>query len=146
MKFKITRNQLIVVVALFLVLFDNISFFKHVTQVYDVSIANSGFLLSLGVVLVAIITVLLSLFASRYTLKPVAIAFLLIASLTNYFMNTYNVILDDTMIQNAMETNANESLDLINWNLLGYFFFLGIIPSFLIYRVPILHGSCQTNC
>ncbi len=141
MKFKMTRNQLIVAVALFLVFFDNISFFKHVTQVYDVSIANSGFLLSLGVVLVASITILLSLFASRYTLKPLAIAFLLLASLTNYFMNTYNVILDDTMIQNAMETNANESLDLVNWNLLGYFFFLGMIPSFLIYRVPILHGS-----
>jgi lipid A ethanolaminephosphotransferase len=141
MKFKMTSNQLIVIVALYLVLFDNISFFKHVTQVYDVSVANSGFLLSLGIVLSAIITVFISLFSSRYTLKPLAIAFVLIASLTNYFMNTYNVILDDTMIQNAMETNANESLDLINLKLLGYFFFLGVIPSFLIYRVPVLHGS-----
>ena len=57
MKFKITRTQLIVIVALFLVLFDNIAFFKHVTQVYEISISNSGFLLSLGVVLAAIVTI-----------------------------------------------------------------------------------------
>ena len=56
-------------------------------------------------------------------------------------MNTYNVILDDSMIQNAMETNVNESMDLINLKLLGYFFFLGVIPSLLVYRVPVVYGS-----
>ena len=56
-------------------------------------------------------------------------------------MNTYNVILDDTMIQNAMETNINESMDLLNWKLIAYFFFLGILPSLLIYRVPVAYGS-----
>jgi len=141
MKFKITRTQLIVIVALFLVLCDNIAFFKHVTQVYEISILNSGFLLSLGVVLAAIITIFSSLLTARYTLKPLLIALLLIASLSNYFMNTYNVILDDTMIQNAMETNVNESMDLFNLKLLGYFVFLGVFPSCLVYWIPIASVS-----
>lgn len=141
MQFKLTSTKLSVIVALFLVLFDNISFFNHVTEIYEVSMSNLGFLVSLGLILTAVIMVLVTLFSSRYTLKPLLIAFVLIASVTNYFMNTYNVILDDTMIQNAIETNVNESLDLINLKLLGYLFFLGIIPSFIIYRVPVSYGS-----
>lgn len=56
-------------------------------------------------------------------------------------MNTYNVILDESMIQNTMETNVNESMDSLNWKLLAYFFFLGIIPSLVIYRTPVVYGS-----
>jgi lipid A ethanolaminephosphotransferase len=141
MQFKLTSNRLIVIVALFLVLADNISFFKHVTEVYEFSFSNIGFLLSLGVVLTAVITVLVTLLSSRYTLKAFLIVLVLIASLTNYFMNTYNVILDESMIQNTMETNVNESMDLLNWKLLAYFFFLGIIPSLVIYRAPVVYGS-----
>lgn len=141
MQFKLTSSRLIVIVALFLVLADNISFFKHVTQVYELSISNLGFLLSLGIFLASVMTLLVTLLSSRYTLKLLLIALVLIASLTNYFMNTYNVILDDAMIQNAVETNINESMDLINLKLLGYFFFLGVIPSFIIYRLPVAYGS-----
>ena len=141
MQFKLTSNRLIVIVALFLVCVDNISFFKHVLEVYEFSLSNIGFLLSLGVVLTAVITLLVTLLSSRYTLKLLLITLVLIASLSNYFMNTYNVILDDTMIQNAMETNINESMDLLTWKLIAYFFFLGILPSLLIYRVPVAYGS-----
>lgn len=141
MQFKLTSNRLIVIVALFLVCVDNISFFKHVLDVYEFSLSNIGFLLSLGVVLTAVITLLVTLLSSRYTLKLLLITLVLIASLSNYFMNTYNVILDDTMIQNAMETNINESMDLLTWKLIAYFFFLGILPSLLIYRVPVAYGS-----
>lgn len=141
MQFKLTSSRLIVIVALFLVCVDNISFFKHVLEVYEFSLSNIGFLLSLGVVLTAVITLLVTLLSSRYTLKLLLITLVLIASLSNYFMNTYNVILDDTMIQNAMETNINESMDLLTWKLIAYFFFLGILPSLLIYRVPVAYGS-----
>lgn len=141
MQFKLTSIRLIVIVALFLVLFDNISFFKHVIQVYELSISNLGFLLSLGVILTSVITLFVTLLSSRYTLKAFLIVLVLIASVSNYFMNTYDVILDDTMIQNAMETNVNESMDLVNWKLLAYLFFLGIIPSMMIYRVPVTYGN-----
>jgi len=141
MQCKLTSNRLIVIVALFLVLVDNVSFFKHVTDVYEFSLSNLGFLISLGVILVSVITLLVTLLSCRYTLKVLLIALVLVSSLTNYFMNTYNVILDETMIQNTMETNMNESMDLLNWKLLAYFFFLGILPSILIYRVPVCYKS-----
>ena len=76
MQFKLTSSRLIVIVALFLVCVDNISFFKHVLEVYEFSLSNIGFLLSLGVVLTAVITVLVTLLSSRYTLKIFLIALL----------------------------------------------------------------------
>lgn len=141
MQIKLTSTKLIVIVALFLVLFDNISFFNHVNQAYELSLSNFGFLLSLGVMLTSVITLFVTLLSSRYTLKAFLILLVLIASVSNYFMNTYNVILDDTMIQNAMETNIDESMDLLNGKLLAYLFFLGIIPAFIIYRVPVVYGD-----
>jgi len=143
MQLKITPQRITFYVALFLVLFDNISFFKHVTQVYELSWSNAGFLFSLGIVLASLIILLVTLLSSRYTLKPLLILFLLLSSITNYFMNAYNVILDDSMIQNALETNANESFDLVNWKLIAYIVFLGILPSLWVYRQTITYGNCK---
>lgn len=141
MQFKLTNNGLIVLVALFIVLADNVSFFSHVLMVYEFSKQNLGFLISLGVVLLLSIAIFAMVLSSRYTLKALLILLVLIASVTNYFMNTYNVILDDTMIQNVMETNLNESMDLLNWKFLAYLLFLGMIPSWLIYRAPVVYGT-----
>ena len=141
---KTTSWKLIVGIALFVVLFDNISFFRHVLSVYPLSTAsNIGFVISLGVLLGAIIVIVLRLVSSRYTLKPFLIAFVMTGCLTNYFMNTYNIIIDETMIQNTIETNVNESFDLLSFNLLAYFLILGVLPSAFIYNVKIHYGSFQ---
>jgi lipid A ethanolaminephosphotransferase len=84
---------------------------------------------------------LLNLVACRYSLKIILIALVLLASGTNYFMNTYHVIIDDTMIQNIAETNVSESSDLLSFKLLGYLFFLGLVPSWLIYKTEVRYGS-----
>jgi len=56
-------------------------------------------------------------------------------------MNTYHVIIDDTMIQNMAETNVSESLDLLSIKLLVYLFLLGILPAFFVYKVEIVYGT-----
>ena len=138
---KISRLNFIALLSLFFVLFYNGTFFIKVSTVYPLTWNNIGFLVSLGVVLMGVITILLLLTTHRYTLKPIAIALLMISSFTSYFMQTYNVILDETMIQNTMETNLNESLDLLTWKLLGYVVFLGLLPSWVVYRTTIDYKS-----
>lgn len=56
-------------------------------------------------------------------------------------MNSYGIILDTDMLKNVMQTNLQESLDLLNINLILYLFFLGILPSYLVYKVKILFGT-----
>ena len=45
------------------------------------------------------------------------------------------------MIRNALQTNINESMDLLSMQLLIYVILLGIIPSFIIYKLPIQYKS-----
>jgi len=54
-------------------------------------------------------------------------------------MDSYHIVIDTGMIRNTLQTNMNESLDLLNPMLIGYFFFLGILPSYLLYRLPITY-------
>lgn len=136
-----TSFKAIVGSSLFLVLFSNFTFFRNVTDVYAVSWQNIGFLISLALFLMMVIMVLIRLMSSRYTLKPVIIVLLLISATTSYFMNTYHVIIDDTMIQNMAETNVGESLDLLTFKLVIYVLFLGVLPSFVIYKIKITFGT-----
>lgn len=57
--------------------------------------------------------------------------------MTNYFMNSYKVVIDDSMIRNMMQTNVNESLDLLSIKQLLYFLFLGLLPAYLIFKAKI---------
>ena len=141
MSMTFSRFTLILVVALFFVCFDNFTFFSKVISVYPFVWENIGFLISLAVVLLCVIMVVLLLVTNRYTLKPIIIVLLLISSFTNYFMQTYNVIIDETMIQNTLETNMSESLDLLTIKLFAYVFFLGILPSYIVVKMPIRYGT-----
>ncbi len=134
---KITSLQLIFAVSFFLVIAYNVSFWQHVGAAYPLNFKNIGFLLSLFLVLSGFIVFLLHLFSSRYTLKPMLIIILMASSLSSYFMLTYNVIIDDIMIQNVFETNMNEANDLFSYKALLYFLFLGALPSFLLYKMNI---------
>ncbi len=139
--FKIKNNlsqyKLILIVAIFFVLFDNIAFFKNTIDVYKFSGLNILYILSTAVLLTVFIVFLFSLFSSKYTTKPLLIISLIISSFTNYFMNNYNVIIDSNMIRNTLQTNISEAGDLFTVKLILYVIFLGIIPSFFIYKVKI---------
>lgn len=132
-----TQTKLISLVVLFLVLFTNYSFYENVLKVYPLNLLNFGFLISLVVFLLAINVLILTLLSSKYTTKIILILVLLISSLTNYFMNTYHIVVDDDMIRNTIQTNLNESLDLLSIQQIIYFFFLGVIPSYFVYKTKI---------
>jgi lipid A ethanolaminephosphotransferase len=138
---KLSTTKIIVITALFLTLFDNVSFFKNLIKVYPVTFENIWFLTSIFIVLVSFIIFLFSLVSSKYTTKPILILIVFISAFTNYFMNTYNVVIDHGMIQNALNTDMEESLDLLSLELILYVLFLGILPSYLIYKANIHYGS-----
>ncbi|MFK5925136.1 MAG: phosphoethanolamine--lipid A transferase [Desulfuromusa sp.] len=135
MNIKISRVKLIILTSLFLVFADNYRFFINVKHVYPISTSNFPFLISVAVVFSCFLVLFFSLFNSRWILKPILIFSVLVAAFISYFANSYSVIIDDTMIQNVLETNASESLDLINGKLFLYLFLLGILPAWLIYKV-----------
>lgn len=136
MKLQTSRGTLILLTALFIVLFDNYSFFNNVIKVYPFS-QSSGFLISVFVIFCCFLVILFSLFSSRYTLKPFLIFSILTAAAIAFFANTYQIIIDETMIQNIIETNISESADLVSPRLFIFISLLGLIPTWLIYRVKL---------
>ncbi len=56
-------------------------------------------------------------------------------------MKTYNIVIDKTMLQNIAHTDLNESLDLFSFQLVLYVVLLGILPSFIIYKIDIKYGT-----
>lgn len=135
---RLSTNKLILSSAIFLVLFYNFSFFQNVTGVYPLGERNNLlFFASLVPGLTGVIALFLSLFASRFTTKPLIVLLLLTASASSYFMNNYSVVIDYIMIQNILQTNVREAADLFSLTLLLYVFFLGIVPSSLVCLVQL---------
>lgn len=98
-----------------------------------------GFALALVIGLT--ITALLSLAAWRWTLKPVITIFLLAAALGAYFMVSYHVVIDPTMMTNALQTDMRESRDLMNWRVLATVLVLAVIPGIFLWRQKIRRKS-----
>lgn len=76
--------------------------------------------------------------ASRRFGKSILVLFFLINSVAVYFVNTYSVILDETMIGNILNTRYSESSGFFSLKLIVYLVFLGIIPSIFIIKAKIV--------
>jgi len=136
-------RRIIFATAVFLVLFYNRAFFRNVLSAYPLSWHTAGFLFSQVIVLTTLLVFLFSLLSWKRTLKPLLILVVLLSSFAAYFMDTYGLIIDWTMIQNGVETNVNEASDLLGFKLAAYFIFLGLLPSLVIFNISIVYGSLK---
>lgn len=134
--FKTTATKLIIYSSITLVLLYNYTFFTNVFEAYDIT-HNIGFLISLCLILVSLFVFLLSLLCHRYTTKPILILIFIVSSMSAYFMDTYHIVIDESMIRNTLQTDMAESMDLFSIKQLLYLVFLGILPSFVIYKLKI---------
>jgi len=134
----ISTTKLILFTSLFFVLCGNVTFFQHTFSVYPVSLQNIGFLCSLATGLTAIVALFLTLITSRRTIKITLVILLIITAFTAYFMDNYNVVIDDMMIRSTLETDISEVSDLISWKVLYYFLILGVLPSLFVLRVKLV--------
>lgn len=89
-----------------------------------------AFALMIGAVQVAIS----SLFAWRWTLKPVLTLMLLAAAAGAYFMLSYGVVIERTMMVNVLLTDTREARELLSWRMAGMLALLGALPVALLWR------------
>ncbi|MBL1320223.1 MAG: phosphoethanolamine--lipid A transferase [Methylophaga sp.] len=142
----ITPNKLIVFTALFIIALGNITFFQNVLAIYPIlDLPSALFILSLVITFTCVNIIIFSLFCYRYTLKPALILLLLLSAGAAYFMDSYNVILDDVMIDNIFKTDTHEALDLVSIKLFLYLLLLGVLPAIWIIRLPITYPSFKKS-
>lgn len=113
-------------------------FFKFVFGNIDVKSLN-GILLLISLIIAAILAnaffFYLVLFLLRKVGKWLMALFFIINAIAVYFVNTYGVIIDETMIGNVLNTNYEESSSFFSFGLVLYIILIGIIPSILLFRI-----------
>lgn len=136
-------HHLVGVLALFLTLFDNLAFFEHLGLVY--ARTNPLFMVGLFFVLLALNYFLLSLLSSRWTVKPVAVFFLIASAAAAYHMDTFDVAIDRVMLQNVVQTQTSEAVDLFTVKFLVYLLVLGVLPVVWVLRQRVHRASFKFN-
>ncbi len=127
-----STSQFIVGTAVFLTLFANLALFRNLGGTFAQAPWGYAHIASLGLVLLCALIVLLGVFCIGRATKPVLITLLVVSSITAYFMDTYNVIIDSDMLHNAAATNVAEAHDLLSWRFASYLLLLGVLPSTLV--------------
>lgn len=124
--------------AFFLVLADNLSFWKtFVRATGGAQLANLPVWLGACAALVLLFNAALTLVNFRLLIKPVLIALLLGGALASHFISHYGILIDASMIQNVFETDAHEAHELLNPQLLRTLLLLGVLPALLVWRLPL---------
>lgn len=114
------------------------------------------FLISFPVFVTCVFTTLFSIFSILRIQRHVAAFIFPIAAGGLYFMQTYHILIDRTMIENVFQTDSKEVRDLISITLFFYLFILGFFPAFVFLKMRIrpfplfktlfIHGGMILGC
>ncbi|MDD1609767.1 MAG: phosphoethanolamine--lipid A transferase [Methylococcaceae bacterium] len=139
---KLSLTTLVFLTALFLATVDNQAFLTAIFKVVDTSgLGSSHFKVAVFIALIALFSLLLSFFASKYVFKPIVILILILAAIISFFMDSYGVIVDVSMIQNIVETDSKEATELLSAHLVRHVVLVGLLPALCLYRIDIQYSS-----
>lgn len=134
----IRSTTLIFIAAVWLQISSNLSFYQQLLEVYPAELTNLPFLFSVSLFFTALGFIFLWSLCHGPLTKPLLILVLLLSSQTAYFMDSYHVVIDDSMVDNTLKTDLHETLDLLSLRQVLYFFVLGLMPAIWVWRTPIL--------
>jgi lipid A ethanolaminephosphotransferase len=124
--------------SLWLASVGNYALWQQVHQLPEVTgLRGLAFALGFGVIITSALTAVLSFLNWRGWLKPVLTVFFLSAASGAYFMVSYGIVIDSTMITNVVQTDTKEALDLLNWRMLISLLVLGILPCWVLWKTPL---------
>ena len=115
----------------------NFVLWQHLFAITSADAKGIALRVAFGAMIFAAFNIVLTFLAFRRVLKPVLMLLFLISASVAYFMSQYGVLIDAGMLRNFAETNVTEVRDLLSLKLLAYIVFLGVVPSWLLWKVPV---------
>lgn len=141
-KLKPLRAEWVTLIASLYLLFGfNAVLWQHVSSIVPGDGPGLLLRLAFAMLILCAFNLVLTLLAFRPLFKPVLAALFMISAGVAYFMNRYGVLIDIGMLRNTVETNATEVRDLLSFKLLAYLVLLGVVPTVLLYKTPIVYRS-----
>lgn len=138
LKLKAARPEWVTLIAsAFLLIGFNFVLWQHLFEITATDGQGIAMRVAFGVMILAAFNIVLTFIAFRPVLKPALTLIFLISAGVAYFMSQYGVMIDAGMLRNFAETNATEVRDLLSLKLFAYILFLGVLPSWLLWKLPI---------
>ena len=141
---KIKLSSYVVLMSLVNLVLYQYPFFTFVLNTSNSKSVN-GVLLLLSLIVASLVLNALVFYIGLYVLRIVGkwlLALLFhISAIAVYFINSYGVIIDRTMIGNVLNTDYDESTSFLSFGILLYIVFLGILPSLLLFKFEIIRPT-----
>ncbi|WP_095049248.1 phosphoethanolamine transferase [Pseudomonas sp. Irchel s3h9] len=138
LKLKAVRPEWVTLIAsAFLLIGCNFVLWQHLFEITAADGKGIAMRVAFGVMILAAFNIVLTVLAFRPLLKPLLTVIFLISGGVAYFMSQYGVMIDAGMLRNFAETNATEVRDLLSLKLFAYILLLGVLPSWLLWKVPV---------
>ena len=129
---------LVVLVSVWLATACNVPLWREVAALPDhTGLRGASFGLAFAVIVAAGNVALLSLLAWGRGLKPALVLVVLMAALGTYFMFSYGIVIDASMLTNVLQTDVREAGDLLNWRLAATVLALAAPPLWWLLQRPV---------
>jgi lipid A ethanolaminephosphotransferase len=146
LKNNLKITHFVLLMSLLNFLFFHLPFFNFVFLNLDYKSCNGITIIISLVILMLVLNALvfyLIFFLSRFVGKFLLVLFFLINAIAVYFITTYSVIIDESMIGNVLNTKYEEASSFFSIKLIAYIILFGIIPSIYIIKVKIIKVSLK---
>lgn len=129
-----SQTTIILLAVVFIMTTANHSLFNGIFKLYPPTLLNLPFLTSLTLFFSSVTAILFLLICHGKWTKWILAAFLIVSSVSAYYMDNFGVIIDTVMIDNIIQTNRAELSGLITADLIMRLCVFGAIPAWLILK------------
>ncbi len=145
-KYTLKSSVFIIYFSIFNLIY-NIGFFQYLGLHYEDNLRGKViFLLSFILFILCLFNILFHLLLTKKVARFNIPILLINNSLCLYFMTRYHVMVDKSMLVNIFETNFQEALEFMNFELLLFVLLLGFLPSFFfLSRFNIIHQPIKSK-
>lgn len=131
-------ETLILLVVAFMIATANGSWWQTVTTGRSWgSLGTWGFVTACFIALVALHFAVLAAVANQWIIKPLLSVLVITAAGAAYYMRAFAMILDPSMVQNVLHTDAREASDLLSWNMFVWIALWSALPIVFIWWVRV---------
>lgn len=118
-------------------------FFSYIVENVSRDFSGAWLVCSMVVIMLALnyLFYYLLLYLGRTVGKYIVALTLLADAACYYFMNTYNVLIDRSMMGNVFNTQYSEASSFFSWTILLYMLLLGVVPAILLLRKRVEYSS-----
>lgn len=133
-----TVEQVLLLASLFWLLAANRLFFSAALRERSLSDPSAwGFAAALALLLLALHFLLLGLVVNRWTVKPVLALLIVGTAFASFYMQSFGVYLDPSMLRNVLKSDVAEARELLSWPLALHLLLYAGLPLLLLSRLRI---------